>query len=105
MYLFSTGLVLGEPWAWVPGSLDPTSMSSLNYSNLPTLGLQGYCVDLLQQLADKMNFDYEIVPSTGPYAYGSKVLCHYVKWAPVEISSIDACMDCESPAKRNNLNA
>ena len=34
--------------------------------------MRGYCVDLLMELAKKMNFDYEIIPAAGNQ-YGYKM--------------------------------
>ena len=62
---FRVGIVLGLPWAWINGSDYPTNSDFLT-DELPNRGLTGYCIDLLERLADDkhMDFDYEIIPAS-----------------------------------------
>lgn len=60
---FRVGVVLAEPWAFVENSLNSSSIQSLNDS-LDDKGLTGYCIELLRELSKKMDFDYEIRPSS-----------------------------------------
>ncbi len=64
------GVVLGKPWAWIENASNPIDRQFLDY-NKPNLGLKGYCIDLLKELARIMDFEYEIVPS-GRNEYGKK---------------------------------
>lgn len=67
---FRVGVVLGMPWAWIEGAPDPIDTKYLDDS-MPNRGLKGYCIELLEELAKRMKFDYEIVPSNRN-AYGAK---------------------------------
>lgn len=62
--------MLGKPWAWIENATNPIDRQFLDYSK-KNLGLKGYCIDLLGELARIMKFDYEIVPS-GRNEYGKK---------------------------------
>lgn len=68
---FRVGVVLAEPWAFVDNSPNSTSIQSLNDS-LVDKGLTGYCIELLRELSSKMDFDYEIRPSS-KNQYGHKL--------------------------------
>ena len=68
---FRVGVVLGQPWAWIEGAINPTDAKYLN-SSMPNKGLTGYCIDLLIKLSVEMDFDYEIIPST-KNQYGHKL--------------------------------
>ena len=71
LFIFFLGVVLGLPWAWVDGADNPIDLASLD-DDKPNRGLKGYCIDLLTQLSERMDFDYEIVPSSRN-AYGKKL--------------------------------
>ena len=68
---FRVGIVLAEPWAWIDGIEDNTNPKLLTDES-PNRGLKGYCIDLLQKLADHMKFDYEIIPAA-ENKYGHKM--------------------------------
>ena len=57
-----TGVVLGKPWAWITNGTDPLDPKYLD-PTAKNMGLEGYCVDLLMELAKIMDFEFEIVPS------------------------------------------
>ena len=67
---------MGFPWAWIAkkeNTGDALNTTFLDRENDPVnLGLTGYSIDLLRKLAERMDFDYEIVPAPHNY-YGYKV--------------------------------
>ena len=71
---------MGLPWAWINGSDYPTNSDFLT-DELPNRGLTGYCIDLLERLADDkhMDFDYEIIPASKVQNFDNVnlILCCY----------------------------
>ena len=59
------GVVLAKPWAWIENDKNPVDPQYLDSSKGPTMGLKGFCIDVLKILAKNMTFNYKIVPSTG----------------------------------------
>ena len=61
---------MGLPWAWVKDAERPTDISLMT-NEMPNRGLTGYCINLLERLAQGMDFDYEIVAADNN-EYGKK---------------------------------
>ncbi|XP_023336240.1 ionotropic receptor 25a isoform X2 [Eurytemora carolleeae] len=63
---FRIGVVLGKPWAWVSGAKEDKQTNPKSINNaLKNKGLEGYTLDLLDEVSKAMHFDYEIVIATG----------------------------------------
>lgn len=52
-------MVLSKPWSWILNAPDVTNSKYLDPSK-PNLGLIGYCVDFLKEVAARAGFEYEI---------------------------------------------
>ena len=66
-------MVLGYPWAWVKSKEDTIfalNTTFLDHNDI-NLGLEGYSIDLLKKLAERMKFEYEIIPAPENF-YGFK---------------------------------